>query len=110
MPIGAVLLPVDPQEFFREIGRRIASARKARGWTQTQLAEAVGSYLRAIQSLESGRAMTLTTIASLAVALNVPPADFLDGTEHLLGIRARRKRPAHRRKPTSKRRATRRSK
>jgi transcriptional regulator with XRE-family HTH domain len=48
------------------LGQAIKSARKSAGFTQTQLAEAVGTYPRAIIELERGRSS-----ADLQVILHV---------------------------------------
>jgi transcriptional regulator with XRE-family HTH domain len=60
---------------------RIAEARKARGMTQQQLADAVGSHWITISKLERGR-IKLTTdwLERLAKPLGVSPRDLLVGT------------------------------
>lgn len=59
------------------VGRRIAEVRAARVLTQEALAEALGVTARWIQSAESGREnLTLSTLARVATALEVPVADL----------------------------------
>jgi len=60
---------------------RIAEARKARGMTQQQLADAVGSHWITISKLERGR-IRLTTdwLERLAKPLGVSERDLLSGT------------------------------
>jgi transcriptional regulator with XRE-family HTH domain len=60
---------------------RIAEERKARGMTQQQLADAVGSHWITISKLERGR-IKLTTdwLEKLSKPLGVNPSDLLPGT------------------------------
>ncbi|MCP3706783.1 helix-turn-helix domain-containing protein [Paraburkholderia sp. CNPSo 3274] len=57
------------EQFFRELGERIASARKAHGLTQQQLAEALGIAQQTLAHYEGGRsrvpASMLPTLAEL---------------------------------------------
>jgi transcriptional regulator with XRE-family HTH domain len=63
-------------------GARLIALRKARGLTQTQLAEAINTTQRAISYYEcEGGNPDLDVIAQLAKALNVT-------TDHLLGTKA----------------------
>lgn len=67
------------EELVRRIGRRVAQARKDRGWTQEQLSEAVGLEPVSLSRLETGdRAMLLSTLASIARVLNVSLGDLVD--------------------------------
>ena len=67
------------QELLRAIGRRVAEARQARGWTQATLAEAVGIEPISISRQETGqRALSLSTLAVMAGALEVSLGDLLD--------------------------------
>lgn len=57
---------------------RIKSLRNKRGWSQGQLAEAVGSDQATVARLERGdRKLTLPWIEKFAVALNCRPQDLL---------------------------------
>jgi len=61
----------------RDIGARIRTAREEQGWTQDQLAEAVGVSRSAVAQWETGRAGQVTTnLTRVAEALGV-------GVEHL---------------------------
>jgi transcriptional regulator with XRE-family HTH domain len=63
---------------LERIGARIAQARRARGWTQEQLAALVGVSRSAVAQWETGRAGQVTSnLSSIAAALNV-------GVEHLI--------------------------
>ena len=62
----------------RDIGARIRTAREEQGWTQDQLAEAVGVSRSAVAQWETGRAGQVTTnLTRVAAALGV-------GVEHLM--------------------------
>src|SRR6201998_1449592 len=62
----------------RDIGTRIREAREEAGWTQDQLAEAVGVSRRCVAQWETGRAGQVTTnLTRVAAALGV-------GVEHLM--------------------------
>jgi transcriptional regulator with XRE-family HTH domain len=62
----------------RDIGTRIREAREEVGWTQDQLAEAVGVSRSAVAQWETGRAGQVTTnLTRVAAALGV-------GVEHLM--------------------------
>jgi transcriptional regulator with XRE-family HTH domain len=64
------------------IGAKIKFLREAVGWSQSELARRTGGNVTsaAISQIESsGREPTLTTLNSLACALNVPILTFLDG-------------------------------
>ena len=56
----------------RDIGARIRTAREEQGWTQDQLAEAVGVSRSAVAQWETGRAGQVTTnLTRVAEALGV---------------------------------------
>lgn len=66
-------------ELLREVGRRVADARKARGWTQEALSESVGIEPVTLSRLETGdRALGLSMLARIADALGVGLGDLLD--------------------------------
>ncbi|MBS0560768.1 MAG: helix-turn-helix transcriptional regulator [Proteobacteria bacterium] len=65
-------------EHLAEIGRRIAAARQAQGWTQTELAARLGVTRSAVAQWETGRAGQVTgTVSRIAEVLGI-------GVEHLL--------------------------
>lgn len=60
----------------------IRQARHRRGWSQAELAAAVGVSRSAVAQWETGRAGQLTMhLLSIARALDVPPASLLEGVE-----------------------------
>jgi transcriptional regulator with XRE-family HTH domain len=66
-----------PEDFVLRVTRRIAQIRKARGLTQDQLAEAMGTATRNVQRIEAGQNLTLYTLSRIAAVLTVPPEDLL---------------------------------
>ena len=80
----------DERQFFVTLGERIASLRKARSVTQTQLAEALGVSQQTVHAYEAGSrripVSALPVVAStLAVSLEV-----LFGEEHTKATRSKR--------------------
>lgn len=68
----------------QDIGARIKAAREELGWTQDQLAEAVGVSRSAVAQWETGRAGQVTTnLTRVAATLGV-------GVEHLMYGRDKR--------------------
>ena len=63
-----------------ELGRKIKEIRKQRGYTQEKLAELANIDYKYLQRLEGKNppAIKIDTIAKLAKALNVAPANLLD--------------------------------
>ena len=69
-------------DLLHALGRRVAQARTDRGWTQEQLAEAIGIEPVSLSRLETGdRALSLTTLGAIADALGL-------GLGHLVGVEA----------------------
>jgi transcriptional regulator with XRE-family HTH domain len=65
-----------------DIGARIRSAREEQGWTQDQLAEAVGVSRSAVAQWETGRAGQVTTnLTRVAAALGVGVEYLMHGTD-----------------------------
>jgi transcriptional regulator with XRE-family HTH domain len=65
---------------MRRVARRIATARRAAGMTQEQLASDLNTAVRNVQRIEGGtQNLTLRTIARIAAALGVTPEDLLRG-------------------------------
>lgn len=57
-----------------DVGNRIRELRKAKGWTQEQLAEAAGLHYSYIGGVERGdRNISLETLEKIVLALKVPP-------------------------------------
>ncbi|MEX3843194.1 helix-turn-helix domain-containing protein [Paraburkholderia sp. BR10882] len=57
------------QEFFIELGERIAKARRARGMTQQELAEALGIAQQTLAHYEVGRSRVPTSLLPPLVEL-----------------------------------------
>jgi len=67
------------EKLVRDVGRRVARARKDRGFTEERLAEAVGIEPVTLSRLETGdRALSLSTLDAIARTLAVPVDDLLD--------------------------------
>jgi transcriptional regulator with XRE-family HTH domain len=68
---------VDPAERF---GANVRAARRAKGWTQEELAEETGLAAVQVSRIERGRReVRLTTLLRLVRALDVPPGELLAG-------------------------------
>lgn len=69
---------MDDKELARQIGTAIRSHRKAKGWTQAQLAEAVEVEKESISRFETGAiSPTVERLLQLAEALACPVSDLL---------------------------------
>ena len=76
------------QPFDVALGQRLRHVREARGWTQAQLAAAVGLTQDAISLYERGkRSMRVETLVDIARALDVPLSLLLDTHPEVLVIR-----------------------
>jgi transcriptional regulator with XRE-family HTH domain len=89
-PSAAMAISSDERQFFVTLGERIASLRKARSVTQTQLAEALGVSQQTVHAYEAGSrripVSALPVVAStLAVSLEV-----LFGEEQAKAARGKR--------------------
>jgi transcriptional regulator with XRE-family HTH domain len=65
---------------MRRLGRNVQRTRHARGWTQAELAQRVGTSRIYIAQIEGGVAKTcsLPMLARVAKALRVKPGQLLD--------------------------------
>ncbi len=61
----------NPIHLIRQIGKRIRTHRKARGWTQAELAERSGVSLSTLKLLEREGKGSLQRLAKIAVVLNL---------------------------------------
>lgn len=72
------------------VGNRIRELRKAKGWTQEQLAEAAGLHYSYIGGVERGdRNISLETLEKIITGLNVPAVEifkFEEDTEYRRSI------------------------
>lgn len=72
------------ENIIQAVGGRVAQARRDRGFTQEQLAEAVGLEPVTLSRWETGhRALSLSTLASIAEVLGVSIGDLLDVTREV---------------------------
>lgn len=59
----------------KAIGRALRAAREAKGWTQTQLGDALGVTYQQIQKYEGGtNRLALVTFLEACLALGIPAA------------------------------------
>lgn len=64
----------------RRFGENVRAARKAKGWTQEELAHESGLAPVQVSRIERGvREIRLTTLVRLLVALEVQPGVLVDG-------------------------------
>ena len=64
----------NPKRIIRDIGRRIAELRAARGWTQAHFAEVLGIAVPNLQRMEQGRQnFTVRTLVAVARKLGCEP-------------------------------------
>ncbi len=63
------------------LGMRLRKRRKEMGWTQTELAERVGTSQAVIQKIENGKSLRPRILEELAEALDVKPAWLMFGVE-----------------------------
>lgn len=85
---------VDTKTILRDLGRRCAELRLARGLSQEELAERMGVETRALQAIEAGhRNFTMRTLVALAAALQCERvAELLEPPQaELVSRRPRRK-------------------
>jgi transcriptional regulator with XRE-family HTH domain len=73
---------LDDDELTRlAAGRRIAEARRARGFTQIDLARRLGVSVATVDGLEAGHYDLKTLLLPLGRALGRPPVWFVDGDD-----------------------------
>jgi len=61
----------NPNRLIREVGQRIRDHRKARGWTQAELAERAGVSLSTLKLLEREGKGSLQRLAKVACILDL---------------------------------------
>ncbi|MEI9953583.1 MAG: helix-turn-helix transcriptional regulator [Pseudomonadota bacterium] len=70
--IANVVHQETPERIISDVGRRIAEARRARGWTQQQAAEKLKMEVQSVQRIERGREnMTIRTLVGIARTFGV---------------------------------------
>jgi transcriptional regulator with XRE-family HTH domain len=68
------------EQALQRFGERVRKARHERGWTQEDLAHRTGLATVQISRIERGvREIRLTTLLRLLAALEVSPAELLEG-------------------------------
>ena len=71
--------PKAPSEIDADVGEKIRARRLARGWSQTQLANALGITFQQVQKYEKGaNRVSSGRLARIAEALEIPVALFFD--------------------------------
>ena len=74
------------QEFFKELGERIANARKANGLTQQQLAEALGIAQQTLAHYEGGRSrLPISMLPALSQLLTLSFDELMGQTVNSRG-------------------------
>ncbi len=68
------------------LGGRLTSSRVEKGWTQHQLAAAVGTSQAVIQRIEAGKCNHPRILSELAEALEVSPAWLMFGVRVIEGL------------------------
>ena len=67
-------------EARKKLAKRIRQLRKAKGWTQQELADAADLAMRHIQRLESHKppAIELDTIVKISATFKISPSELLN--------------------------------
>ena len=74
------------EEFFKELGERIANARKANGLTQQQLAEALGIAQQTLAHYEGGRSrLPISMLPALSQLLTLSFDELMGQTVNRRG-------------------------
>ncbi len=76
--IWSYCVKYEEQDFFKQLGKRIAELRKEQGLTQTQLGEVLDLSQQIIASYEAGRRhVSVWRLFAVADALGVAPQELL---------------------------------
>ncbi len=79
------------QQVLKAFGKRVRVLRRARGWTQEELAEAAGLHENYVSRLETGRQEPgFFVVLRLCIAFEITPAELLDQFALVLLRRLRR--------------------
>ena len=91
---AAMTISSDERAFFVAMGERIASLRKARNLTQTQLAEALGVTQQTVQAYEAGsRRIPVSALPTVARTLAVSLMVLFGEDQQMQKSAARRRGP-----------------
>lgn len=74
-------MTLDPDQIAVQIGRRIAELRQQRGWSQTQLAEAIRGSFQWVSQIEAGQNLTIHSLVKVANAFGVTLQDLLEAPD-----------------------------
>jgi len=66
-------------EFYKIVGENIKNARRKKTITMQQLGEDIGIDRAAVSKIEAGKNFTLETLFKISTALEVQPAELMDG-------------------------------
>jgi len=79
-------MPFNPKKMLSTIGANVAEARRARGWSQQELADRSKVSVRMISLIESGENnVSLATLGNLAGALELTFTQLLEDARELPG-------------------------
>ena len=83
MVMGTTAMPIEKDhDLLHAVGTRLQRIRKARGYTQQQLAEHLGVEIPTLSRYENGeRPISLSLLSRAAAFLEVRPVDFLEVEE-----------------------------
>ncbi len=73
-------------EDLSTLGGRLRKRRRELGWTQTYLAEQVGTSQAVIQKIENGKSLRPRILEPIAEALGVRPSWLMFGVEEVGGL------------------------
>jgi transcriptional regulator with XRE-family HTH domain len=68
---------VEPGRLAKNVGRRIAEVRRARGWTQQQLADRLMVQVARVARIEAGENLRLDSVERIARVLGIAPRRLL---------------------------------
>ena len=90
LPAETMTEEVSVDDIKTEFGGRLRGLRKRQGWSQELLGEKAGVDPKFVSRLEGGKANpSLVTLAKLATAFQLKPADLLDFDDELEPKKAR---------------------
>lgn len=66
-------------EYYKLVGENIKNARRKKAITMQQLGEDIGMDRAAVSKIEAGKNVTLETLVKISTALEVQPAELMEG-------------------------------
>jgi transcriptional regulator with XRE-family HTH domain len=79
---------------MQAVGRRVAELRRRGGWTQDDLATALGVTVVYVQRIERGANLTIRSLVRVAAALDVSVSDLFAAPVSLERVTGRPRRSA----------------